>query len=32
VRQEMVTFIRTTFPSLKDSDKPEPAADWNKGT
>jgi hypothetical protein len=31
VRQEMVTFIRTTFPSLKDSDKPEPAADWIKG-
>mgnify|MGYP000253398163 CR=1 FL=1 len=31
VRQEMVTFIRTTFPSLKDSDKPEPAADWSKG-
>jgi len=31
VRQEMVTFIRTTFPSIKDSDKPEPAADWNKG-
>ena len=32
VRQEMVSFIRTTFPSLKDSDKPEPAADWSKGT
>ena len=31
VRQEMVSFIRTTFPSLKDSDKPEPAADWSKG-
>ena len=31
VRQEMVTFISTTFPSLKDSDKPEPAADWSKG-
>jgi hypothetical protein len=31
VRQDMVTFIRTTFPSLKDSDKPEPAADWSKG-
>jgi hypothetical protein len=31
VRQEMVTFIRTTFPSLKDSDKPEPTADWSKG-
>jgi len=32
VRQEMVTFIRTTFPSLKDSDKPEPAGDWSKGS
>ena len=31
VRQEMVTFIRANFPSLKDSDKPEPAADWSKG-
>ena len=32
VRQEMVSFIRTTFPSLKDSDKAEPAADWSKGS
>jgi hypothetical protein len=31
VRQEIVNVIRTTFPSLKDSDKPEPAADWSKG-
>ena len=31
VRQEMVNFIRSTFPSLKDTDKPEPAADWSKG-
>jgi len=31
VRQQLVGFIRTTFPSLKDTDKPEPPADWSKG-
>ena len=31
VRQEMASFIRSSFPSLKDSDKPEPTADWVKG-
>lgn len=31
VRQQLVSFIRTTFPSLKDTDKPEPPADWSKG-
>jgi len=31
VREAVVDFIRTTFPSLKDTDKPEPPADWSKG-
>jgi hypothetical protein len=28
VRQAITAQIRSTFPSLKDSDKPEPPADW----
>jgi hypothetical protein len=31
VRQEIASFIRSSFPSLKDSDKPELTADWVKG-
>ena len=28
VRQEIGAFTRATYPSLQDSDKPEPPADW----
>jgi hypothetical protein len=28
VRSELVALTRSTFPSLADSDKPEPASDW----
>lgn len=31
VRGALLNFIRSTFPSLKDTDKPEPPADWNPG-
>ncbi|CAI8168622.1 MAG: Uncharacterised protein [Prochlorococcus marinus str. MIT 9215] len=29
VRKEVVVLIRETFPSLAETDKPEPPADWN---
>ena len=29
VRSEICAFTRATYPSLQDSDKPEPPADWN---
>jgi hypothetical protein len=31
VRQAITTQIRSTFPSLKDSEKPEPPTDWQAG-